>query len=151
MSTAIAPTNIQTIANGQIAGRGDLKQSCVLHWDGRLDNRNDLLPLLADLLREDKSSSAIALAAYRRCGVDGLVHLIGDWSVVIRDDANRTTILASDFAGVRPLYYSVQKGQVFWSSRLQSVVDATGIAELDEQYMGAFLLYGGCIAFLSTR
>jgi len=127
-----------------MAGRGDLKQSFVLHWDGRLDNRNDLLPLCADLLREDKSNSAIALAVYQRWGTDGLVHLIGDWSVVIRDDANRATILASDFAGVRPLYYSVEKGQLFWSSRLQSVVDATGISELDEQYIGAFLLYGGC-------
>jgi asparagine synthase (glutamine-hydrolysing) len=27
---------------------------------------------------------------------------------------------------------------------LQSVVGATGISELDDQYMGAFLLYGGC-------
>lgn len=144
MSTAIAPIEIKTSSNGQMAGRGDLKQSFVLHWDGRLDNRNDLLPLLADLLREDKSNSSVALAAYQRWGTDGLVHLIGDWSVVIGDDANRTTILASDFAGVRPLYYSVQRGQVFWSSQLQSVVDATGISELDEQYMGAFLLYGGC-------
>ena len=144
MSTAIAPIKIHTSSNGQMAGRGDLKQSFVLHWDGRLDNRHDLLPLLADLLREDKSNSAIALAVYQRWGTDGLVHLIGDWSVVIRDDANRTTVLASDFAGVRPLYYSAQRGQLFWSSRLQSVIDASGISELDEQYMGAFLLYGGC-------
>ena len=120
------------------------KPSCVLHWDGRLDNRNDLLALLADLLRDDTSNSAIALAAYERWGTDGFVHLIGDWSVVIRDHANRATVLASDFAGVRPLYYSVQREDVFWSSRLQSVVDATGISELDEHYIGAFLLYGGC-------
>ncbi len=57
---------------------------------------------------------------------------------------NGATVLASDFAGVRPLYYSVQRGDAFWSSRLQSVVDATGTSELDEQYIGAFLLYGGC-------
>jgi hypothetical protein len=50
--------------------------------------------------------------------------------------------IASDISD-RPLYYSVQNGHVFWSDRLQSVVDATGISELDEQYMGAFLLYGG--------
>jgi asparagine synthase (glutamine-hydrolysing) len=118
--------------------------SRVLHWDGRLDNRPDLLLLLADSLRDDNSSAAIALAAYERWGTNGFVHLIGDWSVVIRDHANRVTVLASDFAGVRPLYYSVQLGDVFWSSRLQSVVDATGISELDEQYIGSFLLYGGC-------
>lgn len=123
---------------------GGAKGSCVLHWDGRLDNRNDLLALSADALRDDTSNSAIALAAYQRWGTDGFVHLIGDWSIVIRDNANRVIVLASDFAGVRPLYYSVQRGQVFWSSRLQSVVDATGISEPDEQYMGTFLLYGGC-------
>jgi asparagine synthase (glutamine-hydrolysing) len=121
-----------------------VERSRVLHWDGRLDNRTDLLLLLADSLRDDTSNSAIALAGYERWGTNGFVHLIGDWSIVIRDQANGTTVLASDFAGVRPLYYSVQIGNVFWSSRLQAVVDATGISELDEQYIGAFLLYGGC-------
>jgi asparagine synthase (glutamine-hydrolysing) len=125
--------------------RGDrIKSACVLHWDGRLDNAQDLLPFLADSRRDDTSNSAIALAAYQRWGINGLFHLIGDWSIVIRDDAERATVLASDFAGVRPLYYSVQMGRVFWSNRLQSVVDATGISDLDEQYMSAFLLFGGC-------
>src|SRR5262249_2450955 len=53
-------------------------------------------------------------------------------------------VLASDFAGVRPLYYSVQPEGVLWSSRLQSLVDTTGISELDEQYVREFLLLGGC-------
>jgi len=143
MSTAIEFID-ETRRNAPTPGNGGARRSRILHWDGRLDNRNDLMPLLADLLRGDTSNTAIALAVYDRWGIDGLVHLIGDWSVVIQDETNRATILASDFAGVRPLYYSVQKGHVFWSDRLQSVVDATGISELDEQYMGAFLLYGGC-------
>jgi asparagine synthase (glutamine-hydrolysing) len=143
MSTAIELIN-ETRRNAPRVEHGELRRIRVLHWDGRLDNRNDLIPLLADLLRGDTSNTAIALAVYDRWGIDGLVHLIGDWSIVIQDDTNRTTILASDFAGVRPLYYSVQEGHVFWSDRLQSVVEATGISELDEQYMGAFLLYGGC-------
>src|SRR5215510_9246969 len=116
----------------------------VVSWDGRLDNRSDLLLRLADSLQGDTSNSAIARAAYERWGTSGFVHLIGDWSVVIRDHSNRTVILASDFAGVRPLYYCVQPGRVLWSGRLQSVVDATGISELDEQYAAAFLLFGGC-------
>jgi asparagine synthase (glutamine-hydrolysing) len=143
MSTAIEFID-ETRQNAPTAGNGEVRKSRVLHWDGRLDNRNDLIPLLADLLRDDTSNTAIALAVYDRWGIDGLVHLIGDWSVVIQDETNRATILASDFAGVRPLYYSVQKGHLFWSDRLQSVVDATGISDLDEHYMGAFLLYGGC-------
>ena len=116
----------------------------VLWWDGRLDNRSDLFLLLREYLRDASSNAALALAAYERWGTNGFLHLIGDWSVVIHDDVKRTTVLASDFAGVRPLYYAVKSGQVLWSSRLQSLVDTSGISELDEHYVGMFLLYGGC-------
>jgi asparagine synthase (glutamine-hydrolysing) len=136
--------NTQALVNSLNDRRDQTESTRVLLWDGRLDNRSDLLMLLKDSLREDLSNSALALASYQRWGAGGFVHLVGDWSLVIRDEANRSTVLASDFAGVRPLYYSVQNGKVFWSSCLQSVVDATGISELDEQYLGAFLLYGGC-------
>jgi len=114
------------------------------HWDGRLDNRDDLLLRLRDSLQDDTSNAALALAAYERWGTDGLVHLIGDWSLVIRDRVNRITVLASDFAGVRPLYYHVQSGRVQWSNRLQALVDATKIAELDEQYVAGFLIFSAC-------
>lgn len=115
----------------------------VLHWDGRLDNRADLLLRLRDSLPDETSNEAIARATYERWRTDGLVQLIGDWSLVIRDQDSGTTILASDFAGVRPLYYHVQNGQVQWSNRLQSLVDATGITDLDEQYIAGFLMFGG--------
>jgi asparagine synthase (glutamine-hydrolysing) len=116
----------------------------ILSWDGRLDNRDDLLLRLRDSLRGDTSNAALARGAYERWGTSGLGHLIGDWSVVIRDRANAAIILASDFAGVRPLYYHVERGQVLWSSRLESLVDATEIDELDEQYVAGFLMSGGC-------
>lgn len=116
----------------------------LLHWDGRLDNRDDLLLRLRDSLGSDTGNAAIVRAAYERWGISGLVHLIGDWSAVIRDHVNRTTVLASDFAGVRPLYYHVQSGGVLWSNRLQSLVEATGTPELDEQYVAGFLMFGGC-------
>jgi asparagine synthase (glutamine-hydrolysing) len=126
------------------AGNVCQERSYVLLWDGRLDNRSDLLLRLQDSLQGDTSNAAMALAAYKRWGSDGFVHLIGDWSLVIRDHAKRAVILASDFAGVRLLYYCVQAAQILWSNRLQSLVDATGISELDEQYVRGFLLFGGC-------
>src|SRR5215467_14587736 len=115
----------------------------MLHWDGRLDNRDDLLLRLRDSLQGETSNEAIARAAYERWGTDGLVHLIGDWSLVLRNRINRTTVLASDFAGVRPLYYHVQAGRVLWSSRLQSLVEATNISDLDDEFIAGFLSIGG--------
>jgi asparagine synthase (glutamine-hydrolysing) len=114
----------------------------VLHWDGRLDNRDDMLLRWRDSLNGDNSNAAIARVTYERWGTAGFVNLIGDWSLVIRD--HETTILASDFAGVRPLYYHVKQGSVLWSSRLQALVEETGITDLDEQYVAAFLMFGAC-------
>ena len=130
--------------NGLVRSNDRQERTEVLSWDGRLDNRGDLLLLLADSLRGETGNAALARAAYERWGIDGFVKLIGDWSVVIHDHVNRAVVLASDFAGVRPLYYYVQPDGVCWSSRLQSLVDATQISELDEQYIRGFLLLGGC-------
>ncbi|HEX5889695.1 MAG TPA: asparagine synthase-related protein [Pyrinomonadaceae bacterium] len=116
----------------------------VLHWDGRLDNRSDLLSRLKESLHRESSNVAIARAAYERWGSAGFVHLIGDWSLVLRDRETGATVLASDFAGVRPLYYHVQNGRVQWSSSLQSLIEETGITELDEHYIAGFLTFGGC-------
>src|ERR1051325_7697951 len=116
------PSNIQQFTRSE-----------VLHWDGRLDNRSDLQQRLSDSLQGESSNEVIARAAYDRWGTEGLVHLIGDWSLVLRDRQSRATVLASGFAGVRPLYYHVQDGHVQWSNRLQSLVEETGISDLDEQ------------------
>src|SRR5215475_6188647 len=122
----------------------EMSQASLLHWDGRIDNRDDLLLRLRDSLRGETGNAAIGLAVYQRWGIEGFVQIIGDWSLVIHDHSNRTAILASDFAGVRPLYYSVKREGVLWSNRLQPLVESTGISELDEEYIRGFLTVGGC-------
>jgi asparagine synthase (glutamine-hydrolysing) len=118
----------------------------VLGWDGRIDNRSDLLLQLRDLLQGDTSSEALLRAAYERWGLSGLGRVIGDWSAVIRDPAGRRIVLASDFAGVRPLYYCRRPGSIAWADRLDTLVAKSGIETLDETFIAAFLLLGACPA-----
>ena len=112
----------------------------VLHWDGRVDNRDDLQLLPLDRSADD---AAIVLAAYERWGVQGLHKIVGDWSVVIFDASRRTIVLASDFAGVRPLYYQSTPEGVRWSASLEQLVGVTGTGELDSHYIAGFLTFGG--------
>jgi asparagine synthase (glutamine-hydrolysing) len=115
----------------------------VLGWEGRLDNRDELRRRLGDAVSVDATVPALVCAAYERWGVDGLAGVIGDWSVVILDRRRHAVVLASDFAGVRPLYYHRDADSLLWSTRLEPLRAQTGISTLDEHYVAGFLLSGG--------
>ena len=112
-------------------------------FDGRLDNRQDLLLRLRDHLHGEQTDSALALSAYEAWGVDGLVNLIGDWSLVVWEPATHSVILASDFAGVRPLYYHASHERVLWSSYLKPLVLMTRATDLDDHFVAGFLTGAG--------
>ena len=125
----------------ELAGLTDLAPP--IFFDGRLDNRSDLRLQLRDLLQADNSDSALALAAFRKWGVQGFVHLIGDWSLVIWDAKEHALVLASDFAGVRPLYYSLQHDRLLWSTHLGALVDGMQTTEIDDVFVAGFLAAAG--------
>jgi asparagine synthase (glutamine-hydrolysing) len=114
----------------------------VCMWDGRLDNREDLVLQLGKDLPEASTDSALALRLYQARGVDGFRDLIGDWSLAIWDAKTRTVVLASDYAGIRPLYYHHALDRLLWCSSLSGLVDGTGSRILDEEYVAGFLIHG---------
>src|SRR5712664_4200370 len=100
----------------------------VLTWDGRLDNR-------AELIRESKGSRdaratdvSIVAAAYERWGTGCFAKLIGDWALSIWNPSERSLILAKDPVGTRHLYYSLDKNQIGWSTILDPLVLFSGKA-----------------------
>src|SRR5207302_625100 len=109
-------------------------------WDGRLDNRKDLL--LQNTLSKDWPDSSLVLSLYGVKGVDGLKDVVGDWSLCIWDRQRRTIVLASDFAGIRPLFYYSDGEFLCWSSDLSDVLHWSGSAKLDETYVATFLARG---------
>jgi asparagine synthase (glutamine-hydrolysing) len=111
----------------------------IITFDGRLDNRQDLLLRLRDHLHGEQTDSALALSAYEAWGVDGLVNLLGDWSIAVWEPATNSLILGSDYAGVRPLYYHANRDHVFWSSYLKPLVSMTRATDLDDHFVAGFL------------
>jgi asparagine synthase (glutamine-hydrolysing) len=110
-------------------------------FDGRLDNREDLILLLHHDLRGDTCDAALALAVYRRNGIDGLRSLIGDWSLTIWDTERQLLVLASDFAGARPLYYYSDANRVLWSTQLKPLVEWIRPDSIDDQYVAGLLAH----------
>jgi asparagine synthase (glutamine-hydrolysing) len=94
----------------------------VVTWCGRLDNRTELIGQLRDVLTTDATDVSIVGAAYGKWGTNCFRRLIGDWALSIWESKSQSLILAKDPIGTRSLYYSVESGQVTWSTILDPLV-----------------------------
>jgi asparagine synthase (glutamine-hydrolysing) len=111
-----------------------------LAWDGRLDNRHELIPQLRDSVDHSSTDVDIVMASYLRWEIDFLPHLIGDFALSLWEPATRTLILARDAFGTRPIYYHVNSHRIVWSSDLASLIDVANITiEVDREYIASYL------------
>jgi asparagine synthase (glutamine-hydrolysing) len=114
----------------------------ILTWDGRLDNREEIIAKLGDTGQDVQSDAALVLAAYMRWGIDCFAELVGDWALALWDTKKKALLLARDFPGNRPLYYRINKTSVIWSSELETFLDlAVGPPTLNDAYLIRFLAF----------
>ena len=121
------------------------KQPCiapsgaVITWDGRLDNRIELISELRDFLTVNSTDVAIVAAAYERWGANCLGKLIGDWALSIWNPRG-SVLLAKDPIGTKHLYYSFDHKQLTWSTILDPLVLFAGRSfEMCEEYIAGWL------------
>lgn len=111
----------------------------VIVWDGRLDNRAELLSHFHSL-SNDSTDLAIVATSHERWGNDCFSKLIGDWAVSIWNPNERSLILAKDCIGTRHLYYQIEKDRICWSTVLDPLVRfANKSFALDEEYAAGWL------------
>lgn len=118
------------------------KSGFVLTWDGRLDNREELIGRLKRGLLEESTDLEIVAAAYESWNTSAFATLVGDWALSIWDTRDRSIILAKDFVGTRHLYYSFEKDQVAWCTILDPLVLFAGHPwQLEEEYIAGWLAF----------
>ena len=121
-----------------------LVTSCgdVLTWDGRLDNRAELLDELKHKAGADLADVALVAMAYDRWCSECLPKIIGDWALSIWNPRERSLLLARDFVGIRPLYYSLGNHHVTWSTVLDPLVRFAGKPlTLNPEYVSGWLSF----------
>jgi asparagine synthase (glutamine-hydrolysing) len=111
----------------------------VIMWDGRLDNREELIPQLCDDLSPEQTDLAIVTAAFERWETDCFRRLVGDWALSIWDPVQRALILARDYIGVRHLYYYPTHKRVIWCSYLAPLVLSGDRFTLNDEYTAGYL------------
>jgi asparagine synthase (glutamine-hydrolysing) len=116
-------------------------EGLVLCWDGRLDNRGDLIRELRDQLHGDRTDAALVMAAYRVRGLDFLSWLLGDFALSLWDARKRILVLARDAIGPRPLYYHHSTEKIIWSSEIGPLLSLVRVAiEIDDEYVVSYLI-----------
>jgi asparagine synthase (glutamine-hydrolysing) len=109
-------------------------------FDGRLDNRADLVSILRPYLREH-SDAAVVATAYTVWGLAAFERLIGDWALSLWDGRQQRLLLARDYSGVRPLYYEYTAQGITWASELEAFLRLQrGRRSLNDHYLTRFLV-----------
>jgi asparagine synthase (glutamine-hydrolysing) len=94
----------------------------VVLWDGRLDNRQELIGSLRSELQDASTDAAIVTAALDSWGIAALSKLVGDWALSVWNPREQSVLLAKDFLGAKPLYYTRGEKGFAWSTVLDPLL-----------------------------
>lgn len=117
-----------------------------ISFDGRLDNREDIIPEMPETSARDLanlSDAALALSAYREFGESFAVHLKGDFAIAIFDGPHQKLLLTRDIMGIRPLYYAETRNTFLAASEVKSILAYPGFQiRPDDDALADLLLAG---------
>ena len=112
-------------------------------FDGRLDNRAEILDGLKPPLENASrlSDAALLLYAYERWGRECFERLIGEYALVIFDEWRGELICARDALGDRSLFYSIHDSRIIIASEPRAA--AVEAPELNESAVSHFFCFTG--------
>jgi asparagine synthase (glutamine-hydrolysing) len=119
----------------------ELSLSCRVIYRGYIANRQELIQVLG-IPGQGESDAALFAAAYRRWGGELQRYVSGEYCVGLFDDMEKTLVLTHDALGLRPLYYKRLADGISFCSHPAALLQNQAKPNLDEQFIGAYLVYG---------
>lgn len=139
LGARVFPTTPEALAENQPLVDGESGR--VLVWDGRLDNRDELLDSLARS-GEKPSDAELVLRAFNRWGEDCPTRLVGDFAFAVWDGRSRTLYAARDPLGLRPFFYYADAVRFCFASETQALRRLPVVpGEVDEVTISEFLVW----------
>jgi asparagine synthase (glutamine-hydrolysing) len=113
----------------------------IITWDGRLDNRDDLIAQLEPKPSTKCSDVAIVAALFERWGTESFRKLVGDWALSVWDTREQQLILARDYMGIRNLFYYAAPNQILWCNHLAPLALCGEQFTVSEEYVAGYLAF----------
>lgn len=97
----------------------------VLTFNGEIYNFKQLKALyLADERFKSGTDTEVLLKLYQKFGLKAIDYLNGDFAFSILDKQKQKVYLVRDRVGVKPLYYSIQHGELVFASEIKALLVA---------------------------
>jgi asparagine synthase (glutamine-hydrolysing) len=111
----------------------------IFTWDGRLDNRDELILQLHNELAGDDTDVAIVAASFERWGTACFRYFVGDWAISIWNPLEHELLFACDYMCVRHIFYHLKKDRLWWSTLLTPLVLLSSDKfHLDDDYIAGY-------------
>ena len=89
------------------------------------------------------SDTEVLLEAYREWGSDCLGHMNGMFSFALYDARSNCMLIARDRAGEKPLFYSLEGGELRFASELKALMADNSVARrIDPEALDCYLAMG---------
>jgi asparagine synthase (glutamine-hydrolysing) len=118
------------------------RRGFILTWDGRLDNRDELISELRSEFEPNPTDVAIIAAAFDRWETDCFPRIVGDWAVSIWKPQQREVLFAADYMAIRHIFYYLKNNQILWSTDLSPLVLLSGAKfHVDDDYIAGYFAH----------
>ncbi len=111
-------------------------KNLIITFNGEIYNYLELKEHLIrkKIIFKSNSDTEVILESYKFWGLDFLKKLRGMYSFAIWDNRNNKLILTRDPFGIKPLYYTISNGVIYFASQIKSILS---IENLNFKYSDA--------------
>src|SRR5882672_10159775 len=121
--TQAAIADLHAVLMGRLYYREELCAGLNLAWDANSD-----------------SDAALALAVYRKRGLEGLERLEGDFALAIWDESAQRLLAMRDPMGGYPIFHSAPRGAVAAGTSMEPLLDRLPSRTLSQEYLADYLM-----------
>lgn len=114
----------------------------VIVFDGRIYNSKEIRKSLeSHYTFKTNSDTEVLLKAYHRWGRNCMDHLNGMFAFAIYDRSAQSLFIARDRFGMKPMYFSLQKGNFYFASEIKALFAAGIRKQPAEKQWANYLVY----------